>query len=1732
MCDNVLKSFNGQKRNFMKFQELKALMIDTIAVSLRVRTLMSLIFCFLTTWSLAESPLTYSSEGLTWTYTQEGGGIVLRSVLGTLSGKLVMPKKIDGYPVVSIEEELFSGQSAIVTVELPDSLVYIGTRAFQNCTSLERIDIPNGVMRIGVAAFSGCTNLQTVNLPSSMFWEWQGEQTNETTYSPIGASAFAGCVRLQQIKIPNGVKALKSGTFSECSSLSKVVLNDDLVEINALAFNKCISLLQISIPKHVEDVDTAAFDMSGCVVESDGLWYVDNWCLGVSDTAKSCYAVRDGTVGVAGDFSGCSNMTSPLALPDSVLHVKCSLLPSKSQPSWCEIVDGVRYVGNWCLGLSSDYYDGTVSIRAGTIGIVPEAFWGCKYVTAVFLPQSIRSIGESAFYGCKSVRTIVGLDQIESVERSAFRNCESLSGVVEMPLSFGPRIPDWLFAGCAELTGYYFHTSVRYVGRSSFSGCSKLRYFYPNGSVMPGNIYHIDSCAFFNCSKLSPPSFHNLTHIGGKAFDGTFQAANTYALPDTVVYVGANAFPTYDTVRFDGDLKVLCLGEWRIDNAYWPGRPVWIPNWSNYKGLSSVGVWHVDKDYYWSWKDVLGNATVRPTVAGVDTSEIPCHHDHLRLTNAVEATCQRVGYSGDYMCEDCGACVEQGVSLPYASHLEGAGIVRVAPTEDATGLMDYYCECCGALIRTDVLPIVRPSDKTTPMEEIVVLESDVVSGLTRFFCTLALGSGETAKYTVDGSDPASSETACNYTGRFQIPPSVKIRVSIFDFLNRLTAAYETMSGDYVNWIPDIEEGELWEESHASTNAVKIIVPSVVNGVTTYKVRNSAFFENHHNLREVVIPSTVNKLGDMFCSFCPALTNIVLYCQDVEGLGYIMYGCSAVEHIYLPPNLKRLSQLSYTDLPNVKELDLPDGLLSLSLGEWSSWTGFENPYCSVQELVIPNSVTNIQLCGMRNLRHVTIPYGVSYIASSAFRGCGGLSSLTIPEGVVSIGNEAFASCTGLVSVTLPTSIERLGYGLFSGCTGLRSLLLPTGLSHIPDELACGCSALESIEIPSGVESIGSYAFDGCSGLKSLVIPASVTSIGFRAFWGCTDLHDVTHPGWKCDLNFSNLTNVNVVIADGVTNISGSAFSGCKGIASVTIPSSVTSIGSYAFENCSGLTSVTIPSSVTSIGDYAFSGCSGLTSVTIPSSVTSIGSYAFQSCSGLTSVTISEGVTSIGSSAFYGCSGLTSLVIPSSVTSIGSSAFYGCSGLTSLVIPASVTSIDSSAFGGCNDLHDVTLPGWKCGLNFFNLTNVNVVIADGVTNISSYAFSGCKGIASVTIPSSVTRIGSYAFYDCNGLTSVTISSGVTSIGHSAFYGCSGLTSVTIPNSVTSIESYSFYGCSGLTSVTIPNSVASIGNYAFDGCSGLTSLVIPASVTSIGSSAFGGCNGLHDVTLPGWKCDLNFSNLTNVNVVIADGVTNISDSAFSGCKGIASVVMPASLRSIGSYAFQSCSGLTSVTIPSSVTSIGSSAFSGCSGLRTIYVAAGDTSRVKRLYAWPGSMIFVEVILPVVEGDEGATVTGDAEAGFVVKPSEGKTAVEVTIPRGVDAAKVTVEVSPKVESIKPNGAKVKVVVGENDITDYLVIPESDGVMNIAAATVKEEVVKETLDPSKDAVITLNAANPQLITAPTRKGLFYQLREGVTLGGMKDGDSTIGDGQPWSPEITVRGGNSAFYSIGVGKGD
>ena len=109
--------------------------------------------------------------------------------------------------------------------------------------------------------------------------------------------------------------------------------------------------------------------------------------------------------------------------------------------------------------------------------------------------------------------------------------------------------------------------------------------------------------------------------------------------------------------------------------------------------------------------------------------------------------------------------------------------------------------------------------------------------------------------------------------------------------------------------------------------------------------------------------------------------------------------------------------------------------------------------------------------------------------------------------------------------------------------------------------------------------------------------------------------------------------NVVIENGVTNISQYAFYGCGELQSISIPGSVKQIDQQAFDY-SGLTSLILPEGLTKIGDGAFNQCTSLRSISLPNSLTYIGDYAFQSTK-ITSIVISKNVKYIGHSAFNYC-----------------------------------------------------------------------------------------------------------------------------------------------------------------------------------------------------------------------------------------------------------------------------------------------------------------------------------------------------------------------------------------------------------------------------------------------------------------------------------------------------------------
>ena len=133
--------------------------------------------------------------------------------------------------------------------------------------------------------------------------------------------------------------------------------------------------------------------------------------------------------------------------------------------------------------------------------------------------------------------------------------------------------------------------------------------------------------------------------------------------------------------------------------------------------------------------------------------------------------------------------------------------------------------------------------------------------------------------------------------------------------------------------------------------------------------------------------------------------------------------------------------------------------------------------------------------------------------------------------------------------------------------------------------------------------------------------------------------------------------------------------------LVVKDGVTSISASAFRTYTHLTSVKLPDSVAYIGSQAFKFCVELSSITLPSSMKSIKVETFCRCSKLASVNLQYGITMIESRAFANCTALESIQFPVSLSQIGAWAFSNCEKLSSVKIPESVTSISNGAFSGC-------------------------------------------------------------------------------------------------------------------------------------------------------------------------------------------------------------------------------------------------------------------------------------------------------------------------------------------------------------------------------------------------------------------------------------------------------------------
>lgn len=164
-------------------------------------------------------------------YTIENDKATITDCDNSISGDVVIPDTLGGYPVVAIGDEAFYECASITRVIIPDSVISIGSYAFCLCTGLTSINIPDGVKKIDVCTFHSCTGLTSITLPSSV----------ETIYM----YAFAYCTSLSSVTIPEGVTIIGEDAFVHCPSLKSVTLPKSLAKIYTDAFGRLLKYSEI-----------------------------------------------------------------------------------------------------------------------------------------------------------------------------------------------------------------------------------------------------------------------------------------------------------------------------------------------------------------------------------------------------------------------------------------------------------------------------------------------------------------------------------------------------------------------------------------------------------------------------------------------------------------------------------------------------------------------------------------------------------------------------------------------------------------------------------------------------------------------------------------------------------------------------------------------------------------------------------------------------------------------------------------------------------------------------------------------------------------------------------------------------------------------------------------------------------------------------------------------------------------------------------------------------------------------------------------------------------------------------------------------------------------------------------------------------------------------------------------------------------------------------------------------
>ncbi len=490
------------------------------------------------------------------TYEINDGEVTITDCDTSISGDVVIPDTIEGYPVTEIGESAFSSCDKITSVIFSNNIISISDYAFAEIDKLKTVRIPFSVLSIGKSAFMGCEKLTEIivdsNNPKYSVDEFgvlfNKDKTiliqypaglSKTNYKiPYGVvkidnSAFHSNTFIVNIEIPTSVKEIGFAAFMYCRNLSHVVIPNKVTSIESYTFYGCNNLKSIYIPSEV------------LTIKDDALGNKNYYIVGLKNSTAEHFSKNKGI-----PFFNADDM--PPYFSFEIIDEKITITDCNTMISGDIVIpDEIGGYPVTEIGVTA-FLDctniDTITIGNNVTTIREYAFRNCNKLKSISISSSVTSIWEESLLVIENVEKFI-------VDKENKNYCNDENGVLFNKEK--TRLIQYPAGNKNEK--YLIPDSVEKIGYFSFSGASYLKEVY-----VPAKVSDLsDNHAFTTIKNLEKiiVDKNNKTYESDEEGVLFYKGKKTliqypvgkkqteYIIPQDVTFVSANAFYNCENLR-------------------------------------------------------------------------------------------------------------------------------------------------------------------------------------------------------------------------------------------------------------------------------------------------------------------------------------------------------------------------------------------------------------------------------------------------------------------------------------------------------------------------------------------------------------------------------------------------------------------------------------------------------------------------------------------------------------------------------------------------------------------------------------------------------------------------------------------------------------------------------------------------------------------------------------------------------------------------------------------------------------------------------------------------------------------------------------------------------------------------------------------------------------------------------------------------------------------------------